>query len=208
MRSALVWMLMVGACTAPPRGGGRAGPGVGAKAPAPVDLTWLADVQMPPGSDRPPRAVEEEIGRAVAGLLDEDFAVYSRSARRLIAHGLPAAPYLGHAAGALGAKTHKIVCILLEPILGDAPPDALGEMLDSPYRAVRIVAARICGEKGLEQHGPRLVALLEDPDPEVRRAGIEALRRLTNRFHGYRADDPPEVRAEAVARWRSHWGTG
>lgn len=49
----------------------------------------------------------------------------------------------------------------------------------------------------------QLVTLLEDRDPAVRLYSINALERLCGTRYGYVYYDPPERRAEAVARWRA-----
>src|SRR4051812_9776895 len=50
---------------------------------------------------------------------------------------------------------------------------------------------------------PALVARLDDPDPVVRMAAGEELKRRTRRDFGYRSWSNPEDRAAAVGRWRS-----
>ena len=52
---------------------------------------------------------------------------------------------------------------------------------------------------------PALIDRLDDPDPVVRLAAHEALRRRTGQQFGFVPwADPPE-RARAVTRWRSWW---
>lgn len=206
MRLACLCVSLAAACTTPSGGGGG---GSRPAPPAAADLSWLAQVAVPDWMERPSPELEREIGRRVVALFSENFADSSAAARRLIETGLPAVPYLGSAAaGRRDARARKVVCVVLDPILRSVAPEDLGRLLRSPYRAVRIVAAQVCGELGWEEHGPALVDLLEDPDPEVRRAAVAALRRLTNRFYGYRVDGRPEERARAVERWRKHWLSG
>jgi hypothetical protein len=53
---------------------------------------------------------------------------------------------------------------------------------------------------------PALVAQLDDPDPVVRMAAGEELKRRTRRDFGYKSWAPPEERAIAVGRWRAWLG--
>ena len=73
---------------------------------------------------------------------------------------------------------------------------------------MRAASAKVVGERNLTEHAGKTVDLLEDDHVEVRREAIRALRRISNRFHGYRPDGSPDERALAVKRWRRLWGTG
>jgi hypothetical protein len=74
--------------------------------------------------------------------------------------------------------------------------------LEDPNPTVRIMAAKWAGDnKVLEATGP-LVDLLSDEDKAVRFYAIEALRCITGKDLGYKYQDRPDLRAEAVERWR------
>ncbi len=52
---------------------------------------------------------------------------------------------------------------------------------------------------------PLLILRLEDAEPPARAAAIEALEKVTGGTRGFRADDPGEARAVAVAAWAEWW---
>ncbi len=74
--------------------------------------------------------------------------------------------------------------------------------LDSPNPAVRIMAIKWAGDNKVLSAVPRLVELLQDEDTSVRFFAIEALERITGRNNGYDYKASPQLRAEAVERWR------
>ena len=68
---------------------------------------------------------------------------------------------------------------------------------------VRAAAAQSLGHLLAYDSLPALVEALDDPDEEVRgRAGAAVRALFSNRDMGYRADDPPQQRAEAVRKIR------
>jgi HEAT repeat protein len=200
MRRAITATVLLAACSTSSDGRGGAG------APGPAEAAWASQVRIPDHMERPPPALEEEIARCIAGLDAAEFEASSHAAGRLVEIGVPAVPYLGFAASK--AADGKRLRIVLDAILMEAAPERIALLFASPYPDVRVAAAGACGDRRLTELGPPLVDLLEDPDVDVRRAGIASLRRLANQFYGYRADDPPAQRAAAVARWREHWKAG
>lgn len=74
--------------------------------------------------------------------------------------------------------------------------------LDSPNPAVRIMAIKWAGDNKASSAIPRLVDFLQDEDTSVRFFAIEALRRITGTDNGYDYKASPQLRAEAVERWR------
>ncbi|MHC4431081.1 MAG: HEAT repeat domain-containing protein [Planctomycetota bacterium] len=74
--------------------------------------------------------------------------------------------------------------------------------LDSPNPAVRIMAIKWAGDSKASSAVPRLVDFLQDEDASVRFFAIEALRRITGTDNGYDYKASPQLRAEAVERWR------
>lgn len=76
--------------------------------------------------------------------------------------------------------------------------------IQSRFTAERIAAARSAALRGETHRVAHLVDRLEDEDPAVRFASLLALERLTGQRMGYHYGDPPERRAEAVARWRRY----
>ena len=74
--------------------------------------------------------------------------------------------------------------------------------LDSPDPAVRIMAIKWAGDSKASSAVPRLVDFLQDEDASVRFFAIEGLRRITGTDNGYDYKAGPQLRAEAVERWR------
>ncbi len=85
-------------------------------------------------------------------------------------------------------------------LMSCAPP-ATEASFDSPNSAARLYAIEKALRTGDTGAVPRLVEQLESDDPAVRMLAIEALHRLTGETHGYRHDDPPLARHEAIRRW-------
>jgi hypothetical protein len=197
-------LALTAACAGVPRGDrdGEATP------PGRVVEPWLARVRIPSHLERPPRETENAIAEDVHALLHGDFSVYPTAARRLVKRGEVVVPYLGF----MGeqklpepARTTRVP-IVLKPLLLEAPPEHVGAYLGSSYSAVRAAAAVAAGERRISEHGSELVDLLDDPDLEVRRAAVTALRRISNEFFGYRAEDSAPRRARPTAKWRALWG--
>lgn len=176
--------------------------------PGRVVQPWLARVRLPEHLERPPRETENAIAEDVHALLHGDFSVYPTAARHLVRRGEVVVPYLGFMGEqelAEQARTARIA-IVLKPVLLAAPPAHVGGFLRSPYGAVRAAAAVAAGERRISDHAPTLVELLDDPELEVRRAAVTALRRISNEFFGYRADDSAARRDRPAAKWRALWG--
>ena len=74
--------------------------------------------------------------------------------------------------------------------------------LDNPNPAVRIMAIKWAGDNKASSAIPRLVDFLQDEDTSVRFFTIEALWRITGTNNGYDYKARPQLRAEAVERWR------
>jgi hypothetical protein len=74
--------------------------------------------------------------------------------------------------------------------------------LESPNPAVRIMAIKWAGDNKVLSALPRLVDFLHDEDTSVRFFAIEALQRITGTDNGYDYKASPQLRAEAVERWR------
>ena len=161
-------------------------------------------VAIPDHLTRPEAGIELEIATAVRDLSSEHFGRASGGARRLVAIGEPAVPYLG-VVGANNLEIEQHIQIVLRPILRATPALHVGVYLTSPYADVRIAASFICGEQQYTEHTAALVELLEDQDVAVRRAAISALRTLSNRYFGYRADSTESQRHKAIVRWRELW---
>lgn len=80
-------------------------------------------------------------------------------------------------------------------------------VVGSPDPAVNVPAMVEAARKRRTADATRLVEQLESPDPAVRLFAIRTLAELYDgQTLGYRHFDPPAVRREAVARWRSKLG--
>ncbi|MFN4244311.1 MAG: hypothetical protein ACK4PI_13875 [Tepidisphaerales bacterium] len=80
-------------------------------------------------------------------------------------------------------------------------------VVGSPDPAVNVPAMVEAAQKRRTADAARLVEQLESPDPAVRLFAIRTLAELYDgQTLGYRHYDPPAVRREAVARWRSKLG--
>ncbi|MHC4547180.1 MAG: HEAT repeat domain-containing protein [Planctomycetota bacterium] len=200
---------LLAACTVFP--GGSRGSRGGSKTPPAETLEppWLAEVVIPAHLERPSLETEMRIAAEVEALLSDDFSVYPQAARHLVARGEVAVPYLGYfGEDHRDAEDELRFFIVLKPVFMEVPAEHLGHHLSSTYREVRAAAAHAVGERRLTEHAPKLVDLLSDPEEEVRRAGVTALRMISNRFFGYRADQQPGRRGAATAKWRDLWRKG
>jgi hypothetical protein len=74
--------------------------------------------------------------------------------------------------------------------------------LNNPNPTVRIMAIKWAGDNKVSSAIPQLVDLLQDEDTSVRFFAIEALQRITGTDNGYDYKAGPQLRAEAVERWR------
>jgi len=171
---------------------------------APIEVEWVADVDFAEGLERPATLRESDIASAIEDLASEDFGHRTRGSRALLAYGEEAIPYLGYRVALADAKPdpHCPACIVMHAILAKLPASRVAIQLESPYALARIAAAEAAGEKGMRELAPRLVELLSDEDPAVRRAAVTALRRITRTFLGFRADDSPARRAKAIKAWK------
>jgi len=207
MKGCYLLLAAVASCAAPLRGGGGTRGGATMAERPPVRGVPVVEVVFPPHLARPDHAAEQEIVAAIARLWSPDFAVYTAACRQLVAAGETAVPYLGYFGDVpkelLPGHRVSVSRVVLAPILAALPSDRVGHALASPYAPVRIAAARAAGERGLVEHAPTLVALLDDPGEPTRAAAIAALRTLYNAYFGYQADDLPARRREAAARWRT-----
>ncbi|MHC4939186.1 MAG: HEAT repeat domain-containing protein [Planctomycetota bacterium] len=196
------------ACLSGLRGGSRGKGGDAAHREVPPPAGWVEEVEFPPGLERPAPQREADIVAAVEDLISEDFGERTHGSRALLAYGEASIPYLGNrvAAAEHGPDPDCPHCIIVNAIVAKLPANRVGLHLDSPYAIVRIAAAESAGERGLDEFAPKLAQRLDDPELEVRRASVTALRRITRKFLGYRASDPASKRAGAAEAWRRETG--
>ena len=76
---------------------------------------------------------------------------------------------------------------------------------DDPSPRVRATAAKWIGMLRYWQGMPALIKGLRDPSVRVRQSAYGAIRRMWERDFLYRADDPPEKRAQRVGLVEASW---
>ena len=178
--------------------------------PREISSEWITEVRIPGHLKRLSAEDEAFVANAVHALSARDFRTYSAAASGLVELGEPVTPYLGHI-GELRSPSERIfrvVTVVMGPVLSQLEPERLSLYLHSPYRTARATAARVTGDRDLMEHARTLVSLLDDTDLFVRRAAIVALRKLTNRFHGYNPETTAARRSAPVRRWRELLGSG
>ena len=82
------------------------------------------------------------------------------------------------------------------------PSQDISRGLQNEDPSQRVQAAVQAGNARMPQAVPLLVDRLDDQDVEVRFAAIGALRRITGEDFDYRFNEPADLRAPAVGRWR------
>ena len=88
-------------------------------------------------------------------------------------------------------------------------PDTIQTMqevlFESEAPEVRAAVAAGLGNLGSVTSVPKLLDAMEDNALVTRQAAATAVEKLTGWRDGFNADDPPEVRAEAVEQFRERW---
>jgi hypothetical protein len=77
--------------------------------------------------------------------------------------------------------------------------------LENEDLELRRAAALACAMKDERGQVPRLIELLDDPEPPVARAAYAALKSLTGQDFGPAIDATRAERAKAVADWKAWW---
>ncbi len=83
-----------------------------------------------------------------------------------------------------------------------ATDQSLYKRLEDDNPSVRLAAIVQAGQARDKAAAGQLVKGLGDSDGDVRFLSFVALKRITGQTMGYRYYDPPEVRAQAIQRWR------
>jgi putative membrane-bound dehydrogenase-like protein len=89
-----------------------------------------------------------------------------------------AAPLLVRKLTATDAQVQACALAALAEVDGPGAREPVGKLLGDGNACVRAAAALAAGKLGLGSAADRLVQLVRDSDPEVRRSSLEALRRL------------------------------
>ena len=118
------------------------------------------------------------------------------------------APYTEALAGAIGQlkgpAKNKAREALAERLAG-MTAETLAAKLADEHLEVRRAAALACAMKEEAAHVPRLIGLLDDPEPPVARAAQAALKSLSGRDFGPGPGASRAERAQAVAAWQAWW---
>ena len=77
--------------------------------------------------------------------------------------------------------------------------------LGSPSAFTRSQAVNELAKYRQQRFAPHFVTALRDPDKVVRGRAAAALRKVTGESFGFRADDPPTDRVQAIALWERWW---
>jgi len=93
-------------------------------------------------------------------------------------------------------------------VLGACAPPASRGGFDSPDPAAKLYAIERAMKHGDRAAVPQIVEQIDSDDPAVRMLAISALQKLTGETRGYRYDDPPYLRQDAVRRWAEAAGAG
>jgi hypothetical protein len=165
----------------------------------------------PPAADPKTKPVlaatgEVEAARLGADLVQADGARQERALDQLRdGKGVAFTDALADAVVKLkGPAKNKAREALAERLAGMTAETLAGKLLDG-HLEVRRAAALACAMKEEKGHVPRLIELLEDPEPAVARAALAALKSLSGRDFGPGPDTSPAERANAVAAWKTWW---
>src|SRR5262249_4585943 len=103
----------------------------------------------------------------------------------------------------LGPSMQKKARAVLAERMTRMTSDTLGDKLRDEQAEIRRAATRAIAMKEDRGHLPRLIDLLEDPDPAVARTAHVALKSLTGQDLGPISGAGPTERAAAVAAWKA-----
>jgi len=147
--------------------------------------------------------VREDIRDLMSRVPGASPQVWADVARKLTGYGEPAVPQL---VANLESSDHEVQVMsayVLGMIRDPRSLDALGRATLDPHLTVRYEAATAMLRMGDRRGLSTMIDALESPDPLVRARAILVLRENTGETFGYKADDKPEDRAAALARWRA-----
>jgi hypothetical protein len=159
---------------------------------------------LAPASPRPePRAPESEADQLRNEFLRQPGAVQEQMLVRLRDGKGPAyTQALAEAIPKLGPTMQKKARAVLAERMTRMTSDTLGDKLRNEQAEIRRAAARAIAMKEDRDHLPRLIDLLEDPDPSVARTAHVALKSLTGKDLGPAPGADSAERAAAAAAWK------
>jgi hypothetical protein len=174
-----------------------------------VDVEDLGKAGGPPKETRP--GSESAADGEAARLGDELAAAAAGEQERLLqklrdGKGAVYTDALAHAIHRLGGAIKSQAREALADRLTRMKSATLDDKLRDEETEVRRAAALACAMKEEKEHAPRLIELLEDPEPEVVHAAHAALKSLSNQDFGPARDATRAEVAAAVAAWKVWWG--
>jgi hypothetical protein len=152
-----------------------------------------------------PRFLREEIENRVAALPYQTEEQLYSNLIRLAYIGEPAIPYLLEGLEAEPARTRSSCAYVLGLVKDRRTIPALREAVDDPVPEVRYEVATSLCMLGVREGYPVLIEGLSDAEIRNRYKCGEALKLLTGQDFGYRHDDAPTDRAQAIATWERWW---
>jgi HEAT repeat protein len=150
-----------------------------------------------------PRFLKYEIEERIAALEFQTDEQLYQNMMRLVYIGEPAVPFIIDGLQNKAARIRASCAWILGVLRDRRTIEPLQGCLDDEAPVVRYEAATSLGIMGVRDAYPVLIEGLKDPEIRYRYKAHEALQMLTKQSFGYKHDDAPEVRAQAVARWES-----
>ena len=148
-------------------------------------------------------AVQGQIRRLVEMAPQTTGAGRIELGRRIVSHGEPATPILVDALSDPDANMRGTAAWLLGFMKDPRTSNALARATSDEDKLVRYEASSALLQIGDPRGLQGVISGLSDEDPRLRQKCIAVLEAHTGETMGYRADDRPEERAAAVARWRA-----
>jgi hypothetical protein len=165
-----------------------------------------AEPKSRPASPPPDQAIDSEAGRLSAELVNAPADKREQVLEQL--RDSKGGQYTDALAGAIprlsGDMKTKTRDALAERLVRMTSA-TLGEKLKDGDAEVRRAAALALAMKDDRSHFPRLVDMLEDPEPAVARAAHAALKSLSGQDFGPEPEASRPERAEARAVWKEWW---
>jgi HEAT repeat protein len=147
--------------------------------------------------------MQEQIKKMVALAPNTSGAGRIELGRRIVAYGEPATPILVDALSDPDANMRGTAAWLLGFMKDPRTANPLARAASDKDKLVRYEAASALLQIGDPRGLQGVISGLSDQDPRIRQKCIGLLEAHTGETMGYRADDRPEERAAAVARWRA-----
>ena len=147
--------------------------------------------------------VQQDVRDLFARVPDSSPSQWTEISRKLTAYGERAVPQLIANLQSEVPRAALMSAYVLGMVKDPRSLAALQKATLSRNRLLRFEAATAMVRMGDRRGLPTLILGLEDRDPLVRARCILVLHERTGETMEYKADDAPDERAAAVARWRA-----